>query len=97
MRDDILYAGELGPRVKNVTALSNFRLLIFWDNGEERIFDAKGLLQMRVFAPLRDEDFFKAVEVRHGSILWPNDIDYCPDTLYLESRAKIGEEEYVAG
>ncbi|MDR3012506.1 MAG: DUF4160 domain-containing protein [Chitinispirillales bacterium] len=28
---------------------------------------------------------FEAVGVDHGSVQWPKDIDYCPDTLYMES------------
>ena len=37
-----------------------------------------------VFAPLQDVDFFSQVRVdpEAGTIIWPNDVDFCPDVLY---------------
>ena len=34
--------------------------------------------------PLKDPTFFQRVRVdpRWGCIVWPNDVDYCPDLLY---------------
>lgn len=75
----------LGPRVTQATPLADYKLLIVFDNGEKRIFDAKPLLSYPCFKPLVNESFFKTVKVAFGSIAWPGDIDYCPDTLYLES------------
>ena len=49
------------------------------------MFDANQLLDMKVFAPLKNPEFFKSVKVEFGTIVWPRDIDYCPDTLYAQS------------
>jgi hypothetical protein len=49
---------------------------------------------MSVFNSLQSKAFFESVRVAYGSILWPNNIDYCPDTLYLESRP-ISTEDVV--
>ena len=83
--DNIIYGEALGPRVSAVSPMSNYELLLTFDNGEKRIFDVKPLLSMKVFKPLQNNTFFKSVKVAYGSVLWPNDIDYCPDTLYSES------------
>jgi hypothetical protein len=41
-----------------------------------------------VFAPLRDPALFAQVYVDHeaGTIVWPNDVDVDPDTLYEEAH-----------
>ena len=83
--DEIITGAPLGPRVLNVTPMENFMLFLTFDNNEQRLFDAKPLFSYDVFKVLQDKAFFSDVKVSHGSILWPNEIDYCPDTLYAES------------
>ncbi|OIO92836.1 MAG: hypothetical protein AUK03_09210 [Anaerolineae bacterium CG2_30_64_16] len=74
------------PRVKRVRHIGEYRLeLCFAD-------DAKGELDFRdrvvgrggVFTPLEDIDFFGQVHVdsESGTIVWPNEVDFCPDVLY---------------
>ncbi len=74
------------PRVTHVRHLGEYRLeLRFTDgtNGEldlkERVVDRGG-----VFTPLQDIHFFKRVTVdpEAGTIVWPNEVDFCPDVLY---------------
>ena len=83
--EEYVYGEPLGPRVKAARPGDDYHLLLTFDNGEERDFDASKLLAMKVFAPLKNPEFFKSVTVRYGTIMWPQDIDYCPDTLYAES------------
>ncbi len=86
MKEKMIYGSPLGPRVTSVSPATNFTLIITFTNKEKRIFDAKPLLSYPAFQPLHDISFFNKVTVDHGTITWPNDIDYCPDTLYLESK-----------
>lgn len=83
--DDIISGDPLGPRVTAVTPTEDYKLLITFTNGERRVFDAKPLLSMKVFKPLENKHFFQSVKVEYGTVIWPQDIDYCPDTLYSES------------
>jgi hypothetical protein len=76
----------MNPRVKTVLPLKNYMLDVFFTNGEERIFDCSGLLDFGVFKDLRDEQYFKKVTVQYGTVVWPNEQDICPDTLYEDSR-----------
>ena len=85
MNDDIIYASPLNPRVEAVVVLEDYKLDLKFTNGEHRIFDAKPLLDVEVFESLANMQIFKAVTVAYGMVLWPDDIDYCPDTLYAES------------
>ena len=82
---EYIYGENLGPRVTAVFPRNDYRLEITFNNGEKRIFNANKLLEMNVFAPLKNPEFFKSVTVQCGTIAWPQDIDYCPDTLYAES------------
>lgn len=88
MNNDIIFGKPLGPRVSTVEPIGNYKLALTFTNGEQRIFDAKPLLSMNVFKLLQNREIFNSVKVSHGSILWPNGIDYCPDTLYQESTLR---------
>ena len=85
MKESIIYGEPLRPRVTSVLALDDYSLMISFTNGEQRKFDAKPLLTQAAYKQLNSISFFKSVKVESGSILWPNDIDYCPDTLYQQS------------
>ncbi|MDR2615197.1 MAG: DUF2442 domain-containing protein, partial [Oscillospiraceae bacterium] len=87
VQDNIIYGEPLGPRVSEVSPIEDYRLLLTFTNGERRIFNAKPLLSIEAYKPLKNKQLFERVKVAFGSVLWPNDIDYCPDTLYAESQA----------
>ena len=83
--DDIIAGSPLGPRVTDVIPADDYMLYLTFTSGEKRVFDAKPLLEMAIFEPLVNKSFFQSVKVAYGSVMWPQDIDYCPDTLYMES------------
>lgn len=76
----------LNPRVMDATPLSGHRVLLRFSNGEQGIYDFKKFLDRGVFKELRDEHYFRQVKADHGTVVWPNGQDLCPDTLYLESQ-----------
>ena len=83
--DDIIRGEALGPRVTSATATDDYRLFLTFTGGERRVFNAEPLLKTPAFKPLADKSFFRSVKVAYGSVMWADDIDYCPDTLYMES------------
>ena len=83
--DECITSSPLGPRVTSVIPTDDYNLYLTFSGGEQRIFDAQQLLDLPAFKPLANSTFFKSVKVSHGTIMWPQDIDYCPDTLYIES------------
>ena len=83
--NDIIKSSPLGPRVASAKPTDDYKLLLTFTNGEQRMFDAAPLLDMAIFKPLANISFFQSVRVAYGSVLWAQDIDYCPDTLYMES------------
>jgi len=76
----------MNPRVRTVQPLENFTLLLDFTNGESKVFDVKPYLSKGVFVELSELDIFKKAVTVLGAVAWPNEIDFCPDTLYLESK-----------
>ena len=76
----------MNPRIAEATPIENYRVLLRFTNGETGTFDCAPLLDFGVFQELRDKHYFNRVKVSDGAIVWPNDQDISPDTLYLESQ-----------
>ena len=80
------------PRVKEVRHLGDYRLAILFTDGTTGELDFHSRLVGRggVFKPLEDVEFFKQVTVdpEAGTLVWPNDVDLCPDVLYSEVTGK---------
>ena len=74
------------PRVKDVKPNPDYTITLTFSNGEVRSFDVKPYLSIGIFQELKDMSFFNSVKPFLGSIQWKNGQDFCPDTLYLESK-----------
>ena len=72
---------EMLPRVLSVRALPDFQLEIIFKNGEHKRFDARPLLNIPMYKNLKK--VFKSARVEYGTVVWPEDIDISPDTLYI--------------
>jgi len=79
----------INPRVKEVVATDDHKLILTFTNGEKGIYDCKHLLDFGVFKEFRDISYFKQAYVQHGTVVWPNEQDICPDTLYLGLQSKM--------
>ena len=70
------------PDVIAVETLPDYCLLLTFGNAEKKCFDMKPYLHATVFQPLKNVDFFKQARVNYGTVVWSNDIDIAPETLY---------------
>lgn len=81
--------------VIQVKALTNYRLQLTFEDGVTGEVDVSELIEFNgVFAPLKEQDYFKQVRVNPdiGTICWPNEADLDPDVLYaLVSGEPISE------
>ena len=71
--------------VIDVKALSKSRLFLKFKDGTEGTIDLRKHIQFTgIFEKLKDESFFKKVEVSSelGTVRWPNGADLDPDVLY---------------
>lgn len=71
--------------VKNVKPLDNFKLLLTFENHENRIFDVKPYLSLGIFKELNDPKIFNTVRISFDSIEWVNSADIDPEILYRDS------------
>ena len=77
----------MNPRVKEVKPNRDYTLTLTFTNGEMRVFDVKPYLDKGIFRELKEPNLFNTVKPFLGSIQWKNGQDFCPDMLYLESKA----------
>ena len=77
--------------VKSVRPLSEYQLLLTFENGETKIFDMKPYLDKGIYKELKDENKFKTVRISFDSIEWCNNADIDPEFLYEKSK-KITEQ-----
>ena len=77
--------------VKSVRSLSEYQLLLTFENGEKKIFDMKPYLDKGIYKELKDESKFKTVRISFDSIEWCNKADIDPEFLYEKSK-KITEQ-----
>jgi hypothetical protein len=76
----------MSPKVIKVEPLEEYQLRITFSNGEIRRFDVAPYLDKGIFTELQSIDYFQQVHVSFGSIQWPHEQDFSPDTLYLTSQ-----------
>jgi hypothetical protein len=69
-------------RTTGVEVVGDHRLSLSFEDGRTGEVDFSGLGWTGVFAPLEDPAYFARVELGLGTIVWPNDADIAPETLY---------------
>jgi len=74
-------------KVVSVTPKDDYSLVLIFDSGEQRAFDARPYLDKGVFVELQDLSYFKQARIAFGTIVWPHEQDIAPETLYSESKA----------
>ena len=82
-----MYGGEPDKPIKvdRVKALPDMMMLIQFNNGELRLFDATSL-EGPAFEPLHDERVFAAPVIDHGVVTWKDgEIDCAREYLYSHS------------
>ena len=90
-------------RITKVVPRNDFTLLLSFDNGETRLYDAGPLLQAgTVFAPFREWNNFRRVYLDEdhsvcwdidpnvdSNEVWNNKVDLCPDSCYVETVCQL--------
>ena len=73
-------------RPVEVEARPSYRLWVKFADGPEGVVDLSELVGQGPYAAWSDPDFFKGVHIDSEMkvIAWGNDVDICPDAVYLE-------------
>lgn len=75
------------PDVVNVKPLSDYVIMAEFETGEVRRFDMRPYLDFPAFAALKEPSLFMRAHVEHGTLVWSEEIDLSPDTLYLRGQS----------
>ncbi len=77
------------PQLLEAQPLEGHRVHVRFEDGVAAEVDLRYLVDYGgVFEPLRDPDFFRRLHASSeaGTIVWPNDADIAPETLYELAR-----------
>jgi hypothetical protein len=64
---------------------ADYTLDVTFTNGEKRVFNATPYLEFPAFEALKAASLFMQARVEHHSVVWNEEIDMAPESLYLES------------
>lgn len=80
------------PLLTEATPLDAYTVRVQFEDGVGADVDLSYLLDFGgVFAPLADPDYFRTLKADRnaGTIVWPNEADIAPETLYARARACV--------
>jgi hypothetical protein len=82
------------PKPIVVKTVKPYVISVKYEDNTEGIWDVSYLLNKPVFKKWADEKFFSKVHIDKEtfSISWDEDIELCPDTLYLNIRGLSFEQ-----
>ena len=77
-------------RIKKAAVVPPYGLKLEFEDGTVRDVDLEPILHGEMFGPLRDPAFFAQVRLDPdwATVVWPNDADFHPDTLYAWDEVK---------
>ena len=84
-------------KISEVRVLQGYRLELEFDDGVCGTVDLTNLAGKGVFALWRDYCAFEQVRIgSSGELVWGDQVDLCPDSLYLKVTGKKPEEVFPA-
>lgn len=78
------------PKLKSVEATDEHKLLLYYVNGERKVYDFSNKLRENptsLLSSLKSAALFKTAKVVGCSVEWYNGFDICPEELYYNSVA----------
>lgn len=79
------------PLLLEATPLDGYTVHVRFEDGTAADVDLSYLLDYGgVFEPLREHEFFRRLrsDLDAGTIVWPNDADIAPETLYEHAQRR---------
>lgn len=70
--------------VEKVEYMGEYKLKLTFSDNKVKMVDFSERLKnaKNMFLPLKDKAYFKMVKTDGSTIVWPNGLDLCPDSLY---------------
>ncbi|MDO9586278.1 MAG: DUF2442 domain-containing protein [Syntrophales bacterium] len=84
-------------KITKVRVLQGYCLELAFDDGVGGVVDLSELVGRGVFALWGDIHVFEQVRIgSFGELVWGDQIDLCPDSLYLRATGKKPEDVFPA-
>ena len=74
------------PDVIDFEILDDYKIKITLSNGKTGIFDVTPYLEKGIFTELKDYNYFKRARIEFGTIVWPNEQDFSPETIEIKMK-----------
>ena len=76
-----------------VKACEGYRIWVRYSDGAEGEIDLSDLVGKGVFAAWNEPGYFERVHIAdYGAVAWSDEIDLCPQSLYMDLTGKSVEE-----
>ena len=72
------------PEVIAFEILPEYRIKVTLADGRQGVFDAKPYLDRGIFKELKDYNYFRRARIECGTITWPNEQDFSPETIAIK-------------
>ena len=84
-------------RIREVKVLAGYRMELAFDDGTKGIVDLSSLVGKGVFSLWDDPSAFDRVRIgASGELTWDDQVDLCPNALYLKVTGKKPEDLFPA-
>lgn len=67
--------------------LNDYRIKLWFNNQVVKVVDLANSLNVEVFRPLKDFEYFKRFTIKFNTIEWENGADLAPEYLYETGTA----------
>ena len=84
------------PEVTHAKYISQYRILLRFNDGTEKTVDFSAWLKGPVFRPLKAIPYFKRFFLDGGTVAWPNGADIAPEALYDAEPVNVGPQKRAA-
>ncbi|MBI2848911.1 MAG: DUF2442 domain-containing protein [Chloroflexi bacterium] len=72
------------PDVIDFEILPDYRIKVTLSSGKVGIFDVGPYLDKGIFTELKDPGYFKRARIEFGTIAWPHEQDFSPETIEVK-------------
>jgi hypothetical protein len=82
-------------KIVKVEVLENYRLNLVFSDGIQGVADLARLAGKGIFSLWDDYSEFQKVQIGDaGELTWGDQIDLCPDSLFMELSGKLAEDVF---
>jgi hypothetical protein len=77
-------------KIVALEVLDNYRVWLRFDDGVAGVVDFSGKPFTGVYAPWQDYAFFRRARIGDcGELVWDDQLDFCPDSLWQQATGKL--------